>query len=140
MIDRKKDILTFCNYHISPSEIEGLLINHPAIKQVCVVGIPDADSTDLPAAVVIRNQGACISEEKILNLVSRKCIFAYYNFNVDSLKHNLTFAEKLSDHKRLRGGVYFVDKLPMTPSGKIVKRIVKEMAIKFYNERHHFDK
>lgn len=43
--------------------------------------------------------------------------------------------EKLDDVKKLRGGVYFVDKLALTPSGKILRRKVKELANKLYNER-----
>lgn len=41
----------------------------------------------------------------------------------------------MSDYKQLRGGVYFVDCLPMTPSGKIIRRKVKEMAIEMYNQK-----
>lgn len=39
---------------------------------------------------------------------------------------------KLSDFKRLRGGVYFVESLPMTPSGKLLKRAIKNIAIELH--------
>lgn len=45
---------------------------------------------------------------------------------------HVIIAENLADAKRLRGGVYFVDKLPMTPSGKVIKRLVKEDIIKTF--------
>lgn len=41
----------------------------------------------------------------------------------------------MSDTYQLRGGVYFVDSLPMTPFGKIIRRKVKDMAIEMYNQR-----
>lgn len=42
------------------------------------------------------------------------------------------FADQFADYKRLRGGVYFVDSMPLTASGKVLRRRVKEMAIEFY--------
>ncbi|GAB0092213.1 4-coumarate--CoA ligase 1 [Sergentomyia squamirostris] len=111
--DRKKEIMKYSNHHVSPSEIEGIIISHPDVTFVAVVGIPDLVYTDLPAAVVVRKEGATVSEGEISDLV----------------------ASKLSDTKHLRGGVYFVDQLPLTPSGKVQKAKVKEIAIEFYKSR-----
>lgn len=61
-VDRKKDILKYCNYPIPPSEIEGLLMEHPSIEQVCVVGIPDPICTDLPAAVIVAKNNLTVEE------------------------------------------------------------------------------
>lgn len=44
----------------------------------------------------------------------------------------LFISDKLASYKRLDGGVYFVDELPMTPSGKIYRQKVKELAQQFY--------
>lgn len=63
-----------------------------------------------------------------LVLISRTCLY--------TIVHNICSADKLSDFKKLRGGVYFVDNLPITPSGKCLKRIVQEMAIKFYHKEN----
>ncbi|GAB0092214.1 4-coumarate--CoA ligase 1 [Sergentomyia squamirostris] len=113
VVDRKKEILKYANHHVSPSEIEGIIISHPDVTFVAVVGIPDRVYTDLPAAVVVRKEGATVSEGEISDLV----------------------ATKLSETKHLRGGVYFVDQLPLTPSGKVIKTKVKESAIEFYKSR-----
>ncbi|GAB0089088.1 4-coumarate--CoA ligase 1 [Sergentomyia squamirostris] len=115
VIDRKKEILKYSNHHVSPSEIEGIIISHPDVSFVSVVGIPDRVCTDLPAAVIVRKEGASVSEKEISELV----------------------ASKLSDPKHLRGGVFFVDQLPLTPSGKVKKAKVKEMAIEFYGSFRH---
>lgn len=78
IVDRKKDILKYRGSQISPSEIEDILMQDPAIKQVCVVGIPDELSTDLPAAVVVRQPNAQITESDIDGIVASK-IFLHLN-------------------------------------------------------------
>lgn len=72
LVGRKKDIFKYCGLHITPSEIEDIIMNHPAIAQVCVVGIPDLISLHLPAAVCVRLESSAVSEEDIANLVTRK--------------------------------------------------------------------
>lgn len=114
VIDRKKDILKYCNYQISPGEIEKVIIEHPGVAQVCVVGIPDLICTDLPAAVIVKSKGASVTEDDVLKYLDGKFM----------------------DFKKLRGGVYFVDDLPRTPSGKVLKRLVKEIAVELYSKRH----
>ncbi|XP_055297521.1 luciferin 4-monooxygenase-like [Sitodiplosis mosellana] len=114
IVDRKKDLLKYCNFQISPSEIDAYLIETPGIKSACVVGIPDDVATDLPAAVIVRANGSNISEEKVFDLV----------------------ADHFADHCKLRGGVYFVDSLPTTPSGKVLRRKVKEIAVSSFNSQN----
>lgn len=70
IIDRKKDLMKYCNMQISPSAIEAYLIESPGIKACCVVGIPDEMATDLPAAVVIRADGSNISGQEIYDMVA----------------------------------------------------------------------
>lgn len=70
VVDRKKELLKYCNYQISPSEIDAFLITSADIESVCVVGIPDAIATDLPAAVVVRTERSNITEKDIYNMVA----------------------------------------------------------------------
>jgi len=110
LVDRQKEILKYCNDQVSPSELENVLLQHPGIANVCVVGIPDDMAFELPAAVVIKTTTSDVSEEEIHALMK----------------------DKLSDSKQLRGGVYFVESLPLTPSGKVLRRKVKEIALQHY--------
>lgn len=111
IVDRKKDILKYMNYQISPTEIESIILNCAGVSNVCVVGVPDLVRIDLPAAVIVRsNLGPKITSEEIQQIVKEKC----------------------SDFKQLRGGVYFVDTLPLTPSGKVLRRKVRDIAIGLY--------
>uniref|UniRef100_A0A1L8DYR9 Putative acyl-coa synthetase n=1 Tax=Nyssomyia neivai TaxID=330878 RepID=A0A1L8DYR9_9DIPT len=111
--DRMKEILKYSNHHISPSEIENIICRFPEVEYVAVVGVPDPVCTDLPAALVVLREDANITADDIYQLV----------------------ASNLSNPKHLRGGVYFVDLLPLTPSGKVIKNKVKEKAIELYRAR-----
>ncbi|XP_019551278.3 uncharacterized protein LOC109421247 [Aedes albopictus] len=108
VIDRIKDIIKYTNYQISPSDLEEVILKIDGVKQVCVSGVPTEDrSSDLPTAMVVLQTGANVTAKDIVRKVDAQ----------------------VSDHKRLRGGVFFVDRLPTSPAGKVLRRVVKEMLI-----------
>ena len=74
LIDRKKDIMKYRCFQISPSEIEGVITKHRGVTNVCVVPIPDLIATDLPAALVIRNNKFDVTENEIERLVASNYI------------------------------------------------------------------
>ncbi|CAG9797793.1 unnamed protein product [Chironomus riparius] len=113
IVDRKKDMIKYLNYQVAPSEIEAFVNGINGVSVACIVGIPDMISGDLPAAVVIKDNNSDITEQDIIDEVAR-------NFPI---------------FKRLHGGAYFVDSLPMTPSGKIKKRLVRKMAAQMYKSQ-----
>lgn len=76
IVDRKKDLMKYRGFQISPSEIDAFLIESPDIKSACAVGIPDAMATDLPAAVIVRSDGSHISEQDIYDMVAGKIIYS----------------------------------------------------------------
>ena len=94
--------------HYYPNEIENIIHQIPGVVEVCVCGLPDIICIDLPAAMVVKSAGSNLSEENIFDHV----------------------ADKMSDIKKLRGGVYFVDEIPKNSSGKYLRKTVKEMVIK----------
>lgn len=108
VVDRIKDIIKFMNYQISPSDLEDILLQINGIRQVCVVGVPTADqSSELVTAMIVLQPGSSLTERWVIDTVNGQ----------------------VGDYKRLRGGVYFVDQLPMTPAGKVLRRAVKEMIV-----------
>lgn len=113
IVDRKKDLLKYRNHQLTPGEIEDFLILRPEIDSVCVVGIPDGNGSDLPAAVVIRSKNMNISEEEI----------------------SKSIADHFADYYKLRGGVYFVESFPMSSVGKLLRRKVLEFAIELFNKK-----
>lgn len=114
IVDRKKEILKYKNFHYSPNEIEQVILELPDVIDVSVCGIPDLIMTDLPAAAIVKKKNSTLSEKDVYDHV----------------------AGRMADFKHLRGGVYFVDTVPKTASGKTLKRIVKNILIKLYEARN----
>lgn len=88
-------------------EIEALLLTHPKIKDCGVIGKPDELAGELPMAFVVRLHPS-LSEKEVINFVN----------------------EKASPAKKLRGGVIFVDEIPKSPSGKILRRGLRDQLQK----------
>lgn len=110
VVDRKKDIIKYGNYQISPSELEGVIQSVPGVLNVCVAGIP-VPGNDLPAALVVKCAETDVGAEEIHRVMSNN----------------------LGSYKQLRGGVYFTKELPMTPSGKVLRRQCRDILIERYN-------
>lgn len=72
LVDRKKDILKYMSNHVSPSEIENVILQLNGVKIVCVVGVPDVKCMDLPAAVIIRNGVDHVTEDDVRRIVKGK--------------------------------------------------------------------
>ena len=92
---------------VAPAEIEALLISHPDVLDAAVVGVGLEDGNEVPRAYVVANKQK-VSKQVINDLV----------------KGNL------ADFKRLRGGIVFVDAIPKSPSGKILRRELRAIANK----------
>lgn len=113
--DRVKELIKYKGFQVPPAELEGLLVDNPAIDDVAVIGIEsEAHGSEVPMACVVRSaksKSTGISdEEEAANIVRW----------LDS---------KVAHHKRLRGGVRFVDQIPKNPSGKILRRLLKQQFI-----------
>lgn len=108
IVDRKKDILKYKNFHYTPSEIEQVIMELPDVVEVCVFGYPDEVATDLPAAAIVRVERSTLKESDVYEHV----------------------AKRMTDYKQLRGGVFFVDSIPKTASGKNLRKSVKDMLVK----------
>lgn len=106
IVDRIKEIIKPDYFHVSPTEIEKVILQLPGIADVCVCGIPDELKVSLPAALVIKSAGSNITEEAIAKHVSTK----------------------MSYYKHLSGGVFFVDEISRTPSGKNKRKDVTKEA------------
>ncbi|KKY19534.1 putative 4-coumarate- ligase [Diplodia seriata] len=108
--DRVKELIKYKGFQVPPAELEGLLVSHPSIEDVAVVGIYDKEqATEVPRAYVVPAKGIEASPK------TEKEIVAW-------------LTEKVAHHKRLRGGVRFVDEIPKSVSGKILRRVLKAQA------------
>ncbi|XP_055309667.1 uncharacterized protein LOC129573305 [Sitodiplosis mosellana] len=114
IIGRKKDLFKSCgDYTVIPIEMEEFLNQIDGVQQSCVVPIPDVRYHNLPAAVIVKTKRSNCSAESIYDAVR----------------------DNFAPYKHLQGGVYFVDSLPLTNSGKVVRHLVTEMAINLYDKQ-----
>ncbi|PVH85742.1 4-coumarate-CoA ligase-like protein [Cadophora sp. DSE1049] len=109
--DRVKELIKYKGFQVPPAELEGYLIGHPDIDDVAVIGIEDRNqATEVPRAYVVPKKGVEGGKEKEKELME-------------------WLAKKVASHKKLRGGVRFVDEVPKSASGKILRRVLKAQAI-----------
>ncbi|XP_049837936.1 uncharacterized protein LOC126282322 [Schistocerca gregaria] len=102
--DRIKDFIKYKGHHVPSAQLEALLCRHPAVLEAAVVGVPDPLAAELPRAYVVLKPGEPASEDQVAHFVD----------------------SQVSDHKKLRGGVFFIDRLPRTAAGKISKKLLIE--------------
>jgi long-chain acyl-CoA synthetase len=103
IVDRKKEMIKYKGFGVAPAELEALLLEHPAIMDAAVIGIPDDEAGELIKGVVVLRTGHNTPSEEIL---------AFMN-------------GKLAGYKRLHF-IEFIDAIPKTASGKILRRELKE--------------
>jgi acyl-CoA synthetase (AMP-forming)/AMP-acid ligase II len=102
---RDDDMIVSGGENVFPAEVEDLLSDHPALLEAAVIGVPDDAFGQRLKAFVVRNDGATLSEEDAK----------------DYVKNNL------ARHKVPRE-VVFLDEIPRNPSGKVLKRVLREMG------------
>jgi acetyl-CoA synthetase len=107
-VGRDDDVITSAGYRIGPGEIEDCLIQHPAVALAAAVGKPDLLRTEIVKAFVVLKPGQAPSEAlaaEIQNFVKTR----------------------LSAHEYPRE-VAFIDAMPMTTTGKVIRRLLREKA------------
>lgn len=107
IVDRKKDVIISGGYNIYPREIDELLMTHPKVLEVCTVGVPDPYKGETVKVFVVPRPGETLSEEEIIAFCR----------------------EKLAPYKVPRL-VEFMDSLPKSSVGKILRRELRERELK----------
>lgn len=110
--DRVKELIKYKGFQVAPAELEGILVDNEAIKDAAVVGIAsEAHASEVPLAFIVRKKPSSLSEEQEADNILR------------------WFNNRVAPHKRLRGGVRFVEEIPKNPTGKILRRKLKELLL-----------
>jgi len=105
IVERKKDMIKASGYSVFPAEVEALMYEHPAVQEVAVIGVPDAHrGENIKAFIILRPQYKGRVEKKEMIAWSKNKMAAY-------------------KYPRI---VEFVDELPKTGSGKILKRALRD--------------
>lgn len=125
LVDRKKEMLKYRNYQIAPTELEMYIQKHLSVDGVCVVGIDDEECGQLPAAVIVRKKsGTTVTKDVVIKLIEGEKI---RKLVTHTSSETFCFTDNFSDSKRLRGGVHFVNAIPLTSNGKVNRKLVKQM-------------
>ena len=121
-MDRLKEIIKYKGQQVAPAEIEMCLDEHPRILEAAVVGVPESIGQDT-------SQGAESSEVPRAYVVP-----ADDNLTANEVKDWVQ--DRLSPYKQLRGGVVFMKDLPKNAIGKLLRRELRDQALKeFKKER-----
>ncbi len=99
IVDRVKELIKYKGLQVAPAELEAVLLANPAIADAAVIPVPDDDAGEVPKAFIV--QRAPITAEQVMAFV----------------------AERVSPYKKIRV-VEFVESIPKSPSGKILRRLL----------------
>ncbi len=103
VVDRLKELIKYKGFQVPPAELEGLLLTHPAVADSAVIGIPDDEAGELPKAFIVLKPGAEATAEEIQQFVG----------------------DQVAHFKAIRL-VEFIDEIPKSASGKILRRELRD--------------
>ncbi|KAL6909758.1 hypothetical protein ACP4OV_001417 [Aristida adscensionis] len=104
VVDRIKELIKYRAYQVAPAELEDILAAHPGIHDVAVAPYPDEEAGEIPVACVVRKSGSHLQAPEVLCFVE----------------------DKVAPYKKIRK-VVFVDTIPRSPSGKILRPQLKSL-------------
>lgn len=100
--DRLKELIKVKGYQVAPAELEAILRTHPDLSDAAVIGIPHQYHGEIPKAFVVKKSGKSPTAENVMEFV----------------------ASKVASYKKL-GELMFVESIPKSAAGKILRREVK---------------
>jgi len=99
IVDRLKELIKYKGFQVPPAELEAVLLTHPCVADAAVIPLPDDEAGEVPKAIVVLRKDS--DADAILQFV----------------------AERVAPHKRIKH-LEFVDQIPKSPSGKILRRVL----------------
>ena len=98
---------------MAPAELEAHLLSHPDVADCAVVGVPDEIAGEVPKAIIVKSPSASSDDEAAVRVI------------------NKFVEDNKTRHKWLKGGIRFVDDIPKSPSGKILRRFIRDKEKEF---------
>ncbi|KAJ6748443.1 4-COUMARATE--COA LIGASE-LIKE 9 [Salix purpurea] len=106
IVDRLKELIKYKAYQVPPFELEQLLLSDPEIADAAVIPYPDEEAGQIPMAYVVRQPGSNITEAQVMDSI----------------------AKLVAPYKKIRR-VAFIDAIPKSPAGKILRRELIDRAL-----------
>ncbi|KAJ3549974.1 hypothetical protein NM208_g214 [Fusarium decemcellulare] len=110
IVDRIKELIKVKGNQVAPAELEAILLDHDQVVDAAVVGV-QIHGDEVPRAYIVKVPGSQLTEQQVVEWMEARVV----------------------KHKRLKGGVGFVEMIPKNPSGKILRRALREKAKKDFN-------
>ncbi len=105
IVDRLKELIKYKGFQVPPAELEALLVTHAAVADAAVIGVPDAEAGELPKAFVVLKPDAKATAQDIQQFV----------------------AKEVAHYKQIQL-VEFVEEIPKSASGKILRRLLRQKS------------
>jgi 4-coumarate--CoA ligase len=105
IVDRVKELIKYKGFQVPPAELEALIVTHPAVADVAVIGVPDVEAGELPRAYVVLKPDQEATAGELQEFVG----------------------EHVATYKQIRQ-VVFTDEIPKSASGKILRRFLRDQA------------
>ena len=105
IVDRLKELIKYKGFQVAPAELEALLLTHPAIADVAVIGIPDEEAGEIPRAFVVLKPGQELTADEVTAFTK----------------------DKVATYKVIND-VVFIDAVPKSASGKILRRMLRDQT------------
>lgn len=105
IVDRVKELIKYKGFQVAPAELEALLLTHPAVADAAVIGVPDDEAGERPRAFVVVKPGHEVTAAEITEFTAA---------------HVATY--------KVVHDVVFTDTIPKSPSGKILRRLLRDGA------------
>lgn len=107
IVDRVKELIKYKGFQVPPAELEAILVNHPSIADAAVVSQKDEIAGEVPVAFVVKSDGGTdLTVNEIKEFVAKQVVF----------------------YKKLHN-VYFIDAIPKSPAGKILRKDLRAKLI-----------
>ncbi|KAL7605981.1 hypothetical protein Lser_V15G17550 [Lactuca serriola] len=104
IVDRLKELIKYKGFQVAPAELEALLLTHPDISDAAVVPMKDEAAGEVPVAFVVKSADSSITEDDIKKFIHKQVVF----------------------YKRINR-VFFIEAIPKSPSGKILRKDLRAM-------------
>ncbi|KAF2151567.1 acetyl-CoA synthetase-like protein [Myriangium duriaei CBS 260.36] len=108
IVDRIKELIKVSGHQVAPAELEAHILAHPAVADVAVIQVPDEKTGEAPKAFVVRHPDDDRNDDVVAADIAS------------------WVAEHKAYYKRIRGGCEFISEIPKSPSGKILRRLLRD--------------